>query len=124
MGDRDDVLRTLDAVRTALLTNDPDALAVLLSEDYRSYSPAGNLQDRAMILEAYAPGGVELHNYDVEDVEVLMLGDAGVVIGTAQLAGRFGDDTFEHDVRFISVFARADGSWKLRIGQVTERQAD
>ena len=124
MSERDELLKTFDAVRRALLENRPAALETLLSEDYRSYSPDGSRQDRAMILEAYAPGMVDLQRYDVDDVEVLMLGNAGIVIGAAQLEGRFGDETFEHDLRFISVFSRTDGAWKLRIGQVTERQAD
>ena len=119
MNDRETLLNTFEKLRKALFDCDVQALQELIAEDYTGYDPAGNPQDLKMTLEAYQPGGVQLDRYDVEDVEVRIVGEIGIITGKGYIHGTFADAEFEHDLRFLDLYIMRDGSWKLYLSQVT-----
>ncbi len=75
-----------------------------------------------MLLEAYGPGGVRLLKYETSDVTARIVGDVGLVMGLGALAGRYGDQTFQHDLRFLDVYVHRGSAWLLLVSQVTELQ--
>ncbi len=124
MTDCDSLLRAADAIRCALLGNDVYALARLVAEDYCGFDPSGSRNDRRMLLEAYAPGGVRLLAYETRDVTARVVGEVGLVMGLGRLSGRFGDHQFEHNLRFLDVYVRREAAWLLLVSQATELPAE
>jgi ketosteroid isomerase-like protein len=116
----EDLLHASAAVRRALLDNDVDALGRLVADDYCGFDPTGCRQDRPMLLEAYGPGGVQLLKYETSDVTTRIVGDVGLVMGLGALKGRYGDHTFEHNLRFLDVYVHRGSAWLLLVSQVTE----
>jgi len=120
MGAESELVDAFERVRRALLANDATALGHLVAEDYRGFDPSGQRHDRNLLLEAYGPGGVRLETYDTMDVETRVIGDVGLVMGLGSLRGGYGDQVFEHSLRFLDVYVRRDAKWRLYVSQVTE----
>jgi ketosteroid isomerase-like protein len=120
MTSSEDLLHTSDAIRRALVRNDVDALLVLIAEDYCGFDPAGNRQDRSVLLQAYAPGGVQLTAFETSDVTTKLVGDVGLVMGLGILNGRYQDHAFAHHLRFLDVYVRRGHAWLLLVSQVAE----
>jgi ketosteroid isomerase-like protein len=117
---REGLLAAFRAVREALLSNDPESLAELYAEDFRSHSLRGDVEGRAGVLEAFGPGGVRLDMFEVEDLEVEVFGEVGILTGLGSISGRYDRTEFRHRVRFVDVFVRRDGRWRFRFSQSTE----
>ncbi len=75
-----------------------------------------------MLLQAYGPGGVQLLKYETTDVTTRIVGNVGLVMGLGALQGRYGDQTFRHNLRFLDVYVRRGSAWLLWVSQVTELQ--
>ena len=120
MNTTEDLLQVSAAIRNALLNNDADSLLRLVAEDYCGFDPTGCRQDRPMLLQAYGPGGVQLLKYETSDVTVRIVGDVGLVMGLGTLSGRYGDQTFQHNLRFLDVYVHRGSAWLLWVSQVTE----
>jgi hypothetical protein len=114
-----DLLEASDRIRRALLDNDADALRQLVADDYSGIGPDGDEHDRAVMLQAYGPGGVRLDNYETRDVTTRIVGDVGLVMGVGTLSGRHGDHRFEHRLRFLDVYVYRGSTWLLSVSQVT-----
>ena len=116
----EDLMRAFEETRQALLRNDAVALNRVLADDYCGVDPSGGTQDRAMMLAAYGPGGVQLHTYETSDVATRIVGDVGLVMGVGTLSGTYGEHQFEHELRFLDVYVRRGSTWRLSVSQVTE----
>jgi hypothetical protein len=116
----EELQRAARAIRKALLENDTGALRRLVAEDYRGVDPRGGESGRDVMLVAYAPGGVRLDTYETSDVTARVLGEVGLMRGIGVLHGTFGPEAFAHRVRFLDVYVRQHGGWRLLTSQVTE----
>ncbi len=98
---------------------DSVTLEKLIAQDYRGFDPQGQAQDKHLILQAYRPGGVKLHAYDVEELETRIIESVGIIMGKGRIQGQYGEYRFEHFVRFVDVYVQRDGYWQLYYSQVT-----
>jgi hypothetical protein len=114
------LLQASESLRRALLGNDAAALDGLLADEYCGFGPDGAAHDRAMMLEAYGPGGVQLLAYETGDVTTRLVGDVGLIMGVGVISGRYGDQAFSHRVRFLDVYVHRDARWQLFVSQVSE----
>jgi hypothetical protein len=119
MSSKDQLLDAFDCLRSALLSNDVQALEKVLAYEYIGYDPSGDPQDRKMSIEAYQPGCANLDTYEVEDVAVRIIGEVGVITGTGYIHGTFAGCEFEHTLRFLDIYVDRDGGWQLYLSQVT-----
>lgn len=119
MSPEEELMQSAERFKRALFDCDTDALRELIAEDYRGVDPRGHLQDKGMTLEAFRPGGVELDRYDVEDLDVRVIGKVGLVTGTGRIQGRYLEHVFAHHVRFLDVYVHGDDLWRLHLSQVT-----
>jgi ketosteroid isomerase-like protein len=120
MTSEDQVLEAFDKIRDALWAGDTDALTQLIAEDYQGFDLRGNPEDRKIILEVYRPGGAKLTTFEVEELATRVIGDVGFVTGRGTIGGEYGEDTFQHTVRFMDVFAKRGSNWQLIASQNTE----
>ena len=117
-----ELLATFDRLREALLDNDVEALDALLAPEYCGFDPGGHPQDRAMTLAAYRPGMTRLARYDVDELEVRLMGEAGVITGVGAIEGDFGAWKFAHNLRFVDVYRATPEGWRLSISTSTPIQ--
>jgi ketosteroid isomerase-like protein len=118
--DRESLLDAFHAVRDALLSNDTESLGELYDEDFRAHSVRGEVEGRGAVLEAFRPGGIRLEMFEIEDLEVEMIGEVGILTGLGLVSGRSDNTEFRHRVRFVDVFLRRDGRWRYHFSQSTE----
>lgn len=104
-----------------MLANDAEVLAAHVAEDYRGCDAGGRQHGRDLMLSAYGPGGVRLSAFDVSELHTTSWSDTVLVTGCAWIRGTYRDQQFEHQLRFLDVYARRAGAWQLVASQVTDR---
>ena len=119
MSNKEKLLDAFDKFRNALLSNDVQTMTELMAEEYIGYDPLGNPQGRELSIEAYQPGCAKLDTYDVEDVEVRIIGEVGIITGKGFIHGAFAGCEFEHKLRFLDLYVYRGGDWQLYLSQVT-----
>jgi len=115
-----EVREIFEAMRQALLANDSETLGSFVANDYRGFDAGGRPHDRALMLEAYGPGGVKLEAYEVSELETRSWADTVLVTGIGRIRGKYGKITFEHHLRFLDVYARRESAWKLVASHVAD----
>ncbi|HSG27798.1 MAG TPA: nuclear transport factor 2 family protein [Candidatus Krumholzibacterium sp.] len=115
-----DLIETGDRMVSAMRDGDVDALDRLIDDEYRGCTIAGKIEGRDAILGAYGPGGARLDQYRTSETEVLISGEIGMISGRVYLSGHWGELLFEHDARFIDIYRRRSGGWRLYRSQGTE----
>jgi hypothetical protein len=120
MSDRISLLETFDKLRDALFANDVNELNLLIANEYVGFDPLGNPQDKKMSLDTYQPGGAKLERYEVEEVEVRLIGEVGIITGKGYISGTFEEFEFEHNLRFLDLYVHRELRWQLYLSQVTQ----
>ena len=108
-----EVLALFDIIRRAMKDNNLEPLREHVAEDYQGCDAGGRTHGREQFLEAYGPGGVELDAIEARDVDTNGWADTVLVTGAAVIRGRWGEQEFEHDLRFLDVYARRENTWRL-----------
>lgn len=117
-----DALIAAEKVRAAaLVAADKEATAGLLAEEFTYTHSTGRVDTRDSYLAAF---GTNYRFLTVEqsDVSVRQYGDAAVLAGNLDtlLVPKHGEQRLSR-LRFMSVWARQDGAWKLIAFQNTTR---
>ncbi len=120
MGKESELLNTFNSVKEALMTNNTNVLKSLLSKDYQGNNLRGDIENRALVLEAYKPGGVILNRFDVNDLDIKVIGNVGIITGRGYISGVYENVVFEHDVRFLDIYVRKVSKWQYYMSQTTE----
>lgn len=108
-------VRAADAARVmATIAGNIDRLAPLLSE-HLSYGHAdGRVQSKAELLAAVGSNRMKYEAYDYEELQITPLDDNVVTLsGRARLRGRLGPQLVAFRLRFLAVWRREDGAWRL-----------
>ncbi len=99
---------------------DVPALEALLEEKYMHVNgSSGNVIDRDGWLKwvksrraELESGALVVSNYRIEDLRVVVHGEAAVVTGVAVAAGRRQGVPYDSQVRFTNVWVHRGGSWR------------
>ncbi len=113
------LLETFDQFRDAMFRNDTAMIDRLMADEYVGFDPAGNPQDKKLSLESYQPGMVKLDKYEVQDVDVMVIGEVGIITGKGFIHGTFSGTEFDDRLRFIDIYIHREGRWQLYLSQVT-----
>ncbi len=114
-----EVLAAFARFRDALVTCDTDTLDQLISPGYRGYNLQGGLESREVILEAYAPGVTTLEVWEMSELHVEVLGEVALLSGQGYLAGAWKGHPWHHYLRFLDVWVRQGGVWRVHTSQAT-----
>ncbi len=114
------VLTLHESLRNAMLDNDPEPMRAHVAEDYAGSDASGMLHDRALMLTLYGPDGIKLSDFTSREVEAKAWPGTVLLSGKARIAGSYGEHTFEHDLRFLDVYAERGAGWKLVASHVTD----
>ncbi|MDB6167910.1 MAG: hypothetical protein JWM88_774 [Verrucomicrobia bacterium] len=108
-------VRAADTARVmATISGKTDRLAPLLSEALTYAHADGRVQSKAEFLNAVKLGRIKYEAYDYDDVKVTRVTeDVATMTGKAHLRASVGDVRVEFALKFLSVWRREDGAWRL-----------
>lgn len=111
--------RQANAWDEAIVRKDLPAIASNMAPDFRQVRSDGSLVDRDTFLRDITSPELVIDPYTVEDFEVRILGDVALLYGRTRMTGRFAGEPFASHYRYIDVYARRQGRWKVCSVQTT-----
>jgi len=99
------------------IKGDTVALSRLLTDDLRYVHSNGAIDTKQTLVSAIASGALVYESIDSEDVEVRIIGSAAVLTSTTRLRIKSRGDEHDFQARFLRVYVRDDGAWRLAFHQ-------
>ncbi|RZM82340.1 nuclear transport factor 2 family protein [Leptolyngbya iicbica] len=108
------------ALREAMMTSNVPHLDHLLADNLVFTNHLGQVMTKQADLEAHRSGAIAIHQLDLSDQQITLLGQVAVVTVAADISGTFAAQPFATTLRFTRVWqAQAPGRWQVRIAQAT-----
>jgi ketosteroid isomerase-like protein len=120
MSEIENVLAVERAWTQAHLHGDVETIARLMADDYLKIEADGSVSDRTTTLSKYTPETRYWEKAEGDDYIVLVYGDTALVIGRWSARGVNNGERFDYAARFLSVYVKRDGEWKMVAEQSTE----
>ena len=109
-----------DAWDRAIVAKDADAVAANMAADFRQIRSNGSVVDRSAFLADILSPALTIDPYRVEDFDVRVYGDVALLSGTTRMTGREDGKGFATHYRYIDVYAKRDGQWRIVSVQITK----
>jgi ketosteroid isomerase-like protein len=106
------------ALLRAITTNDVALLDDLLHDDLLFNGPDGQTGTKAQDLANYRSGGIQLRRAEASDRLVSVIGDDAVVAVTVALEGDYLGVPVDGRYRYLRVWKRIGGAWRVIGGSV------
>ncbi len=108
-----ELTRQADAWDKAIVRKDLDAIAENMTADFRLIRKNGDVIDRRGFLRDITSPELVIEPYTVEDFDVRVLGDTALLSGRTRMTGSEGGTPFTTHYRYIDVYVRRDGKWRV-----------
>ena len=103
----------------AIVRKDMAAVAANMAPEYRHIRDNGAVSDGAGFLAAIGSPKLAIDPYKVEDFDIRLYGDVALVSGRTRMTGRYDGAPFKSHYRYIDVYVRRDGLWRVASVQIT-----
>ena len=103
----------------AQVTSNRAALERLLADDYVLHNSQGQVQDKTSFIADQVAPGYKLEPFKIEEPVEKVMGDTAILGGVARAKGTAGGQAFDVKLRFIDVWRKRDGAWKVVFSQAT-----
>ena len=114
-----ELTRLSDAWDKAIVRKDEQAVADNMAEDFRQIDGYGNLETKKSFVAGIVDPKLTIDPYTVEDFEVRLYGDTALLSGRTHMTGRYDGKVFETNYRYIDIYVRRNGTWKIVSVQIT-----
>jgi len=104
---------------TAVLSNNADAIARFLTDDWAIIDADGRVIDKARFLSAIRSGTLVHKEMELDDLTVRAHGDSAVVTAITSTQGRFAGQEFAAQERATDFYVKRDGRWLCVFSQLT-----
>ncbi len=120
--DRDvaELTRLSDAWDKAIVRKDEKAVADNMAEDFRQIDGYGNLETKKSFVAGIVDPKMTIDPYTVEEFDVRLYGDTALLSGRTHMTGKYDGKGFESNYRYIDIYVRRDGAWKIVSVQITK----
>jgi len=108
-----------DAWDRAIVRKDHAAIAANMAPDFRQIRSNGDVADRETFLRDITSAELTIDPYTVEDFDVRLYGDTALLSGHTRMTGRYAGEPFRSHYRYIDIYVRRDGCWKVCSVQTT-----
>ena len=108
-----------DAWDKAIVRKDRAAIEQNMSEDFRQIDGAGNVEAKASFVDGLTSPDLQIDPYVVEDFDVRVYGDVALLSGRTRMTGRNQGTPFTSHYRYIDVYVRRQGQWKVVSVQIS-----
>ncbi|RCJ30245.1 DUF4440 domain-containing protein [Nostoc punctiforme NIES-2108] len=108
----------------AMKTNNVELLDQLLHDELLFNGPSGETATKAMDLENYRSGNINLHTVESSDLMLNMVGDDVVVAVTVEILGNYLGQEIDGKFRYLRVWKLFENNWKVIAGSVVTLSTD
>lgn len=118
----DVVTLTIQADRwdKAIVAKDRAAIEANMAEDFRQIDGAGNIENKASFVQDLLAPELKIDPYVVEDLDVRLYGDVALVSGRTKMTGTYNGKAFSSHYRYIDIYVRRAGTWKIVSVQISK----
>jgi ketosteroid isomerase-like protein len=102
-----------DAWDRAILAKDRAAIEANMADDFRQIDARGNVETKASFVDSLVSPDLALDPYTIEDFEVRIYGDTALLSGRTRMTGRYQGQPFATHYRYIDIYVRRKGVWKI-----------
>ena len=102
-----------DAWDKAIVVKDRTAIEQNMAEDFRQIDGAGNVESKTSFVDGLLSPDLQIDPYVVEDFDVRIYGDVALLSGRTRMSGRHQGTPFSSHYRYIDVYVRRQGQWKI-----------
>jgi ketosteroid isomerase-like protein len=114
-----ELTRLSDAWDKAIIRKDEKAIADNMAEDFRQIDPRANLETKKSFVAGILDPKLTIDPYTVEEFEVRLYGDTALLSGRTHMTGKYDGEVFESNYRYIDIYVRRNGKWKIVSVQIT-----
>jgi ketosteroid isomerase-like protein len=104
----------------AIVAKDRAAIEANMAEDFRQIDGAGNVETKASFVEGLVDRALAIDPYTVEEFEVRLYGEVALLSGRTRMTGRYDGKPFKTHYRYIDVYVRRGGAWKIVSVQISK----
>ena len=108
-----------DAWDAAIIRKDERAIAGNMAEDFRQIDGHGNIETKKSFVAGIVDPKLTIDPYTVADFEVRLYGDTALLSGRTHMTGMYDGKPFESNYRYIDIYVRRGGAWKIVSVQIT-----
>ncbi|HEV7608268.1 MAG TPA: nuclear transport factor 2 family protein [Steroidobacteraceae bacterium] len=119
-GDISTLTRLSDEWDKAIVRKDEKAIADNMAEDFRMIDGRGEVSAKKAFVADLVDPRLSIDPYTVEEFTVRLYGDTALLSGRTHMTGRYDDKPFESNYRYIDIYVRKGGSWKIVSVQITK----
>ena len=98
---------------------DIPALERLMDPDYLQIDAGGDTVDKEQVLASFRSGERHWDEAHSDEHHVRVYGNTAVVVGRWRARGENAGRSFDYQARFVSVWVRRDGEWRMVSDQST-----
>jgi ketosteroid isomerase-like protein len=103
----------------AIVRKDEKAVAGNMAEDFRIIDGTGQIAAKAAFVADIMDPKLTIDPYTVEDFEIRVYGDTALLSGRTHMTGKHDGEPFESNYRYIDIYVRKGGTWKIVSVQIT-----
>ena len=118
--ERERVLAVEREWTAAHLRGDVATIVRLMADDYVKINADGSVSDRTDTLGSYTPETRYWEKAEGDEYIVQIHGETAVIIGRWTARGMNNGERFDYAARFMSVYVKREGEWKMVAEQATE----
>jgi ketosteroid isomerase-like protein len=102
-----------------IIAKDEAAIAGNMAEDFRIIDRRGNIEGKKAFVDGILDPKLTIDPYTVEDFEVRLYGDTALLSGRTHMTGTYEGKPFTSNYRYIDIYVRKGGTWKIVSVQIT-----
>jgi ketosteroid isomerase-like protein len=103
----------------AIVRKDEKAVAGNMAEDFRIIDGYAHVAAKQEFVADIMDPKLTIDPYTVEDFEVRIYGDTALLSGRTHMTGKHDGTPFESNYRYIDIYVRKGGTWKIVSVQIT-----
>jgi ketosteroid isomerase-like protein len=111
--------RLSDAWDKAIVRKDEAAIANNMADDFRMIDGDGNVETKQAFVAGIIDPKLTIDPYTVEEFDVRLYGDTALLSGRTHMTGKHEGQPFTSDYRYIDIYVRQTGTWKIVSVQIT-----
>lgn len=104
----------------AIVRKDRAAIEANMAPDFRQIDGGGNVETMKSFVDDLMSPDLVIDPYTVEDFDVRLYGDTALLSGRTRMTGRYQGKPFASHYRYIDIYVRRDGAWKIVSVQISK----
>lgn len=116
---RAQLTKQADAWDRAIVSKDRAAIASNMAEDFRQIDGDAHVETKASFVDGVMLEALSIDPYVNEEFEIRLYGDVALISGRTRMTGRYEGKPFASHYRYIDVYARRAGEWKVVSVQIS-----